>query len=111
VVEVSRGDVVIITLPGDYGKRRAGVVVESDLFAADFASVLICPVTTEPLAHSVARIPVAPSPANGLTVTSSVMVDKLTAIPRARIFRTIGRLDEPTLQQLDAALALMLGIS
>ena len=33
MVEVTRGDVVLVTLPGDYGKRRSGVVVQSDLFA------------------------------------------------------------------------------
>jgi mRNA interferase MazF len=111
VVEVSRGDVVIIALPGDYGKRRAAVVVQSDLFASDFASVLVCPMTSEPLAHSVARIAVAPSPENGLPAAGNLMVDKTAAIPRSRIFRPVGRLDQATLQRLDAALALMLGLS
>jgi len=110
VVEVSRGDVVILALPGDYGKRRAAVVVQSDLFAPDFASVLVCPTTSEPLAHSVARIPVAPSAANGLPAACHIMVDKVAAIPRTRIFRAVGRLDEATLQRLDASLSLMLGV-
>jgi mRNA interferase MazF len=111
VVELTRGDVVLVTLPGDYGKRRSAVVVQSDLFAPDFPSVLICPITSDPLQHSVARIFLQPSPANGLLATGSLMVDKVSAIPRARVFRSVGRLDEATLQRLDASLSLMLGVA
>lgn len=41
-MELTRGEVVLVTLPGDY------VVVQSDLFAPDFASVSICPITKFP---------------------------------------------------------------
>ena len=111
MVEVTRGDVVLVTLPGDYGKRRSAVVVQSDLFAPDFASVLICPTTSDQLQHSVARIPVEPTAANGLQIPTSLMVEKVTAIPRTRIFRAVGRLDDATLQQLDMSLSLMLGVA
>jgi mRNA interferase MazF len=111
VVELTRGDVVLVTLPGDYGKRRSAVVVQSDLFAPDFSSVLICPFTSDSLQHSVARIAVAPTPQNGLPSVASLMVEKIAAIPRARVFRSVGRLDETTLQQLDASLSLMLGVA
>jgi mRNA interferase MazF len=111
VVEVTRGDVVIITLPGDYGMKRSAVVVQSDLFASDFASVLICPMTSDSLPHSVARIAVAPSAENGLPAAASLMVEKVAAVPRSRIFRAVGRLDDATLRRLDASLSLMLGIA
>jgi mRNA-degrading endonuclease toxin of MazEF toxin-antitoxin module len=67
--------------------------------------------TSDPLEHSVARIPVAPSADNGLPAVASLMVDKIAPIPRGRIFRTVGRLDDATLQRLDASLSLMLGVS
>jgi mRNA interferase MazF len=111
VVELTRGEVVLVTLSGDYGKRRSAVVVQSDLFAPDFTSVLVCPLTSDPLRHSVARIAVEPSPENGLPSAGSLMVDKIAAIPRSRIFRSVGRLDETTLQRLDAALSLMFGVA
>jgi mRNA interferase MazF len=111
VVELTRGDVVLVTLPGDYGKRRSAVVVQSDLFAPDFPSVLICPLTSDPLRHSVARIAVEPTAENGLPTAGSLMVDKVAAIPRARIFRSVGRLDDATLLRLDASLSLMLGVA
>jgi mRNA interferase MazF len=111
VVELTRGEVVLVTLPGDYGKRRSAVVVQSDLFAPDFASVLVCPITSDPLQHSVARIAVEPSAENGLAAAGSLMVDKVAPIPRGRVFRSVGRLDEATLQRLDASLSLMLGVA
>jgi len=111
VVEVTRGEIVLVTLAGDYGKRRSAVVVQSDLFAPDFASVLVCPITSDPLPHSVARIAVEPSSENGLMSAGSLMVDKLAAIPRSRIFRSLGRLDEATMRRLDASLSLMLGVA
>ncbi len=111
MVELTRGEVVLVTLPGDYGKRRSAVVVQSDLFAADFPSVLVCPFTSDALQHSVARIPLEPTPENGLPAAGSLMVDKVAAIPRTRVFRSVGRLDAATLQQLDASLALMLGVA
>jgi mRNA interferase MazF len=111
VVELTRGDVVLVTMPGDYGKRRSAVVVQSDLFAPDFASVMVCPLTSDAMRHSVARIEVKPTPENGLASLASLMVEKIVAIPRARVFRAIGRLDDTTLQRLDASLALMLGVA
>ena len=111
MVEVTRGEIVLVTLSGDYGKRRAAVVVQSDLFAPDFASVLVCPLTSDTLPHSLARIAVEPSPENGLTAAGSLMVDKVAPIPRSRIFRSVGRLDATTLQRLDASIALMLGVA
>jgi mRNA-degrading endonuclease toxin of MazEF toxin-antitoxin module len=52
-----------------------------------------------------------PTPGNGLPSAGSLMVDKVAAIPRARVFRSIGRLDDATLQRLDASLSLMLGVA
>ena len=110
MVELTRGEIVLITLPGDYGKRRSAVVVQSDLFAPDFASVLVCPSpairwSTAWRASRSRRRRERPASAG------SLMVDKVAAIPRARVFRSIGRLDEATLQRLDASLSLMLGVA
>ena len=42
-----RGDVVLVVLPGDYGKPRPAITVQSDLLnTEDPASYLVCPLTT-----------------------------------------------------------------
>jgi mRNA interferase MazF len=110
VVEVKRGDVVVVALPGDYGKPRPAVIVQSPPFIGDFESIIVCPLTSETLAHSIARIEVSPTSANGLSQVSRIMVDKIMTVPKKRVARTIGRLERPSLDQLDYALAAMLGL-
>ena len=41
-----RGDLVAVALPGDYGKPRQALVIQSDLFA-EHPSVTVLPVTSE----------------------------------------------------------------
>ena len=45
-VEVKRGDVVTVVLPGAYGKPRPALVIQSDLFD-EHPSVTILPVTSD----------------------------------------------------------------
>ncbi len=40
---MKRGDIVLVTAPGDYGKRRPAVVIQSDLFNDTHASIVVCP--------------------------------------------------------------------
>src|SRR6266851_3421837 len=44
---MSRGDVVIVAAPGDYGKSRPAVIVQSNAIPDSHASVVICPMTSE----------------------------------------------------------------
>lgn len=110
MVDLTRGDVVLVALPGEYGRRRNAVVIQASPFIADFASVLVCPMTSAELAHSVARIPVPPTPENGLPVESTLMADKIAAIPKGRITRVVGRIEEAVLDRLNASLTTLLAI-
>ena len=61
-----RGQFVIVATPGDYGKPRPAIVVQSDLFA-ELPSVVICPLTS--MLRDDAdqfRLEVRPSKRNGL---------------------------------------------
>jgi len=44
---VKRGDIVLVVVRGDYGKPRPAVIVQSDLYNATHASLLVCLLTTE----------------------------------------------------------------
>jgi mRNA interferase MazF len=109
-LEVRRGDVVAIVLPGAYGKPRPGLVIQSDLFDA-LGSVTVLPVTSELRAAPLLRIPVEPAVGNGLRKKSQVMVDKAQTVPRDKVGSTIGRLDQDTLVAVDRALATFLGVA
>ena len=51
---------------------------------------------------------VEPSPENGLTVPSIVMVFQMRAIDKARIVRVIGRLSQEDIARIDAEIWRML---
>jgi mRNA interferase MazF len=109
-LEVRRGDIVTIVLPGAYGKPRPALVVQSDLFDT-LASVTVLPVTSELRGAPLLRISIEPNTDNGLRKKSQVMVDKAQTVPRDKIGTTIGRLHEDTLVAVDRALAVFFGIA
>jgi mRNA interferase MazF len=88
---MSRGDLVIVAAPGDYGKPRPAVIVQSTAIPENHASIVICPMTSE-LAEADFRITIEPGPETGLRVRSQVMADKTVTIRRERIGQRVGRL-------------------
>lgn len=107
---MKRGQLVTIAIPGDYGKPRPALIVQSGLFDAH-PSITVLPVTSELRDAPLFRIQVEPSDENGLRKPSQVMVDKPQTIARGRIGKTIGRLDEPTMLAVNRALAVFLGFA
>jgi mRNA interferase MazF len=103
-----RGDLVTVSLQGDYGKPRPALVIQSDLLT-DLKSVVLCPVTSD-LRNAAFRVTVEPNPANGLRTLSQVMVDKLATLPRTKISEPMGRLDEERMKTVDRALLLVVGV-
>lgn len=107
---ISRGDVVIVAAPGDYGKPRPAVVVQSDAIPESHASVVICQMTSE-MAEADFRVTIEPDPETGLQLRSQVMADKPVTVRRARVGRRIGRLPIKDLARLNAALAFVMGLA
>ena len=103
-----RGDLVTVSLQGDYGKPRPALVIQSDLLT-DLDSVVLCPVTSD-LRNAVFRVTVEPNPANGLRTISQVMVDKLSTLPKPKISEPFGRLDDERMKAVDRALLLVVGM-
>ena len=44
---MARGDIVIVAAPGDYGKPRPAVIVQTDAFPENHASVVVCQLTSD----------------------------------------------------------------
>jgi mRNA interferase MazF len=108
---VKRGDVVVMVAPGDLGKPRPAIVVQADELGADMASFLVCPMSSEIQELHYSRPIFEPSEENGLRVRSQVMVDKMTALKRERLRRTIGHISQHEREQLDRALLIVLGLA
>ena len=110
-MRIIRGDVVTVAASGDYGKPRPAVVVQSDVFPAEHASVIVCQMTSTLTDAPDFRVTVEPSARNGLRRTSQIMADKPATVRRERISARIGRLDSPELLRLSRALAFCMGLS
>ncbi len=109
-MEVSRSDIIIAVLPGDYGKGRPALVVQSDAFNPSHASVVVCPITSHLVDAPLFRIALRPSAGTGLRASSQIMVDKISAIKRERISQVIGRADNALMRRVNGALRTWLGV-
>ena len=107
-MEIRRGDVVICAAPGEYGKPRPALVVQSELFNGTHSSVAVCLITSHLEDAPLFGIPVPAGTTTGLKLESQVMVDKVIAIPRNKITGRAGVLGAGPLKEIDNALRLWL---
>jgi mRNA interferase MazF len=111
IVEITRGDVVLMVVPSDLGRPRPGVIVQGNESAAGLSTIFVCPVSSDLQERLPLRPLIEVAPENGLRLRSQIMTDKLVALRRDRIRRVIGRIDAETSEQLDRALLVLLGLS
>jgi mRNA interferase MazF len=107
---VERADVWTVSGGPDYtGKPRPAAIVQDDHF--DTASVTVCPFTTDPTDAPLFRLAVEPSSENGLREASSLMVDKITTIPRSKLGERVGSLGGADVVRLNRAIVVFLGVA
>ncbi len=108
---MKRGAVVVAAAKGAYsGKPHPAVVVQTDLLNPTHPSLILLPITSERRDLPGFRVPVLPSPENGLQQPSDIMVDKPLTVPRNNIHQQVGALDSATMTLVDRALAIVLGV-
>ena len=106
-----RGEIWSVAARGAYtGKPRPAAIVQDDRFDAT-ASVTVCALTTDPTTAPLFRLQVEPDDLNGLDRPSSLMVDKLTTLPRTSLGEQIGRLSDEDLVRLSRAIVVFLGLA
>lgn len=108
---MKRGDVVTVAVKGDYGKPRPAVIVQSDLFNDAHPSVTLLPLTSAIVDAPLFRLTIDPGRDNGLTRVSQVMVDKALTLPREKVGKAIGHLDEDVMTRITRALAVWVGLA
>jgi mRNA interferase MazF len=106
-----RGDVVTVAAAGDYGKPRPAVIVQSDAFPEEHASVVVCPMTSTVVDADDFRLTIEPTQETGLRTRSQVMADKPVTVRRERIGAVIGRLAAEDMRRLSRSLAFVLGLA
>ena len=107
---MKRGDLISVAAPGDYGKPRPALIVQTALFA-EHPSITICLLTSHIKQTPLFRYSVEPHEDNGLTAVSQVQIDKIMTVPREKIGASIGRLPEKQMSEITRLLALWIGIA
>lgn len=108
---MKRGEIYTAATRGAYtGKPRPVLVIQDDSFDAT-ASITACPFTTNPVDAPLLRIPIEPSVSNGLDLTSSLMIDKITTVPKTNLGERLGQLTDEEMLKLNRSVAVFLGIA
>jgi len=84
--------------------------IQDDRFDAT-DSITVCAFTTDPTEAPLIRLAIEPTAANGLREPSSIMVDKITTVQRARLAGRIGRLSDEDMVRLGRAIVVFLGLA
>ena len=108
---MQRGDLVICSLSGDFGKPRPAVIVQANPFNETHLSTVVCPITSCLIDAPLFRILIKPTLQNGLLYKSQVMIDKISALKTEKIGSKIGELSVKEIQSLDDALKFFLNLS
>lgn len=108
---MKRGEIWTVSGGAPYaGKPRPAVIVQEDRFAAT-DSITLCVFTTDPTDAPLLRLPIEPTTRNGLKAESRLMIDKVTTVPKARLGRRVGRLNEEDVVRLNRSLTVFLGLA
>ncbi|CAN7365505.1 type II toxin-antitoxin system PemK/MazF family toxin [Pararhizobium sp. LjRoot255] len=105
-----RGDLVTVAMPGDFGKPRPALVIQSDQFDRN-ATVTVLLVSGTLVDAPLIRLTTEPTLENGLRKTSQVMIDKIMTVKRDRLGEAFGRIDDETMIAVNRSMALFLGFA
>ena len=109
------GDIYLVEFDPTRGheikKTRPAVVIQNDI-GNKFSSITIVAAITSKLSDTPYPIEVivAPTRANGLTVTSSIHLDQIRSIDRERLAKRLGTLDAATMRKVETAIKISLGL-
>jgi mRNA interferase MazF len=101
---------VRVALPGDYGKPRPALIIQSDTFE-DHPSFTVLPVTSEIRAAPMVRITIEADERTQLRTRSPIMIDKAVTVPREKVGGRIGSISESDMLAVNRALALFFGLA
>ncbi|MFY7835978.1 MAG: type II toxin-antitoxin system PemK/MazF family toxin [Novosphingobium sp.] len=108
---MTRGNIWTVSGGKDYaGKPRPVVIVQDDNFDST-DSITVCAFTTDTTEAPLFRLLVEPSERNGLRSSCRLMVDKITTVPKSKMGKAIGRLDDSDMLRLNQAMMVFLGLA
>jgi mRNA interferase MazF len=106
-----RGEIWTVAGGSHYaGKPRPVVIMQDDSFDGT-DSLTVCAFTTDETEAPLFRLAVMPNDRNGLRATCRLMVDKITTVPKTKLGKRVGRLDDEDMVRLNRAAIVFLGLA
>jgi mRNA interferase MazF len=99
-----RGELYVAAPPGDYGKPRPVVIVQSDLFIEARDSITVCLLSSGLIDAPLFRVRVKRGSSNRLKRACDVMADKVMTLRKERLRQSLGSLSPDELVAVDQAL-------
>jgi mRNA interferase MazF len=106
---LKRGDVVIVSAPGEYGKPRPSVIIQrNDLGVLD--SIIVCPLSSRLVERGPIRPTIQPVDRNGLRKASQAKLDKIVAIQIRRVGQKVGEVSPLDMRRIERGLSIVLDL-
>jgi mRNA interferase MazF len=111
-----RGEIYLTALDPAVGREiqetRPALVIQNDVSNRLSDITIVAPIT------STVRFPLNPvhvlltaDPATGLSLTSVALLNQIRAVDRVRLVKRLGRIDDATMEQVDEAIGISLGLT
>lgn len=110
LTDLKRGDIWTIRDEGYASKSRPAVIIQAAELNR-YQSVILCLLTSYDSSDLPLRVPISPTPENGLRESSWVMTDKIVTVDRDLLGYRIGQLSDNDLWSLTDALGVILGLN
>lgn len=108
---MKRGEIWTAAAGSGYvGKPRPVVIIQDDRFDAT-GSVTVCAFTMDPTEAPLIRLRVEPDDISALSQPCSLMVDKITTVPRSKLGSRVGRLGDEDMIRLGRAVLVFFGLA
>ncbi len=106
---MQRGDVLKVVIPGEYGKPRPAVIIQTRMLHA-IPSIIVVPCTSELVEDCIYRPDIPPNAETGLLLPSQAMADKIVAVSLRRVREVIGHVSAETLEDVERAVYFVIGM-
>lgn len=114
IAQPRRGEVYLVRLDPTRGveikKTRPAVVIQNDYSNRGSVSTIVAPITSSLKARIYPTETFVPSGEGGLTTNSLVLARQLRCIDNRRLARKLGVLEPQTMENVDKALLITLGL-
>jgi mRNA interferase MazF len=108
---MKRGEIWTVSGGNNYaGKPRPALIVQEDRFDGT-ASITLCAFTTDPTDAPLMRLLITPSEQNRLRAACRLMIDKVSTVPKTRLGKRLGQLDDTDQLRVNRALTVFLGLA